>query len=228
MRKCPHCKTEKEESEFWKTCSYCKICQKKNWNERISKNKQKYACYRKDKWFDKKSRPCKKCGDQFIGKKRDYCSTKCCFNHQIIKQKNGCWEWTGMSSCGYGQLTIYETNKRMRAHRYSYSIYKGKVPDELHVCHHCDNPKCCAPSHLFLGTDKDNMADCKKKGRTAKGDKVAHRGESNKNSKFNNENIIDIRSMCSQGFKDRQIADKYKTSVQQINIIRHRKSWKHI
>jgi len=232
MRTCPKCKICKEDSDFWRTCSYCKSCQKEHWRNRINKNKRAYAENRKDIRFKNNARPCKKCGDLFIGKKRSYCCTKCNFSDQVLKSQNKCWEWNGLKNkSGYGYLTEYETSKRIFAHRYSYRIFKGIIPDNIHVLHRCDNPGCCSPFHLFLGTDKDNMSDCKKKGRTAKGDKVAHKGEKNPNSIFTEELVFHIRKLCEQGFKDREIsnqigADKY--SVYQINAIRHRRSWKHI
>ena len=229
MRICPKCKKEKESSNFWKTCSYCKECQKEHWRNRMEKNKQAYSDRRKDLWFENKARKCPNCQIKFIGKKRLYCSSQCCFLYQIIKNENGCWEWQGLLNVGgYGYFTDYSIGKRCLAHRYSYKIYRGEITNNLHVCHKCDNPKCCAPDHLFLGTDKENMQDCKDKGRTAKGDKVARKGEDNKNSKFTNEIVLDIRKMCEEGYKDRQIAEKHNCSVYQINAVRHRRSWKHI
>jgi transposase-like protein len=73
--------------------------------------------------------------------------------------ENGCWEWQGpLQTNGYGQFLSY------RAHRISYSIYKGD-PGDLLVCHSCDYRKCVRPDHLFLGTWKDNMDDMRAKGR---------------------------------------------------------------
>ena len=76
----------------------------------------------------------------------------------------GCWEWLGeKTEKGYGRLTIKK--KHYRAHRLSYGFYVGDIPEGLLVCHHCDNPGCVNPSHLFIGTDMDNVHDMIKKGR---------------------------------------------------------------
>ena len=75
-----------------------------------------------------------------------------------------CWVWTGsLFESGYGRFS--RSNKKLRAHRVSYEIYKGAIPDGMHVLHECDNPPCVNPNHLFLGTHLDNMKDMERKGR---------------------------------------------------------------
>jgi hypothetical protein len=86
------------------------------------------------------------------------------FESKIEKQENGCWIWIGgKNSTNYGYLNIGK--KRISSHRFSYMWYKGGIPKGMLVCHVCDNPICCAPEHLFLGTQKDNIQDALKKGR---------------------------------------------------------------
>lgn len=83
---------------------------------------------------------------------------------------NGYWLWTGCKIRGkrnYGQFCVGNGKKKL-AHRYSYELKHGPVPPCLDVCHHCDNPPCVRPSHLFTGTRLQNMDDARRKGRLAK------------------------------------------------------------
>ncbi len=87
-----------------------------------------------------------------------------------IKRTVGCWPWTATrDSCGYGQIGI--RGRTMNAHRLSWLIHKGDIPKGIGshgmcVLHTCDTPSCVNPEHLFLGSQADNMADCRAKGRS--------------------------------------------------------------
>jgi len=77
-----------------------------------------------------------------------------------------CWTWTsGTTQAGYGKFGESRKGRTILSHRYSYKIKYGKIPDGLFVCHHCDNPPCVNPKHLFLGTQSDNQIDSSNKKR---------------------------------------------------------------
>ena len=88
------------------------------------------------------------------------------FNRRVIR-RDGCWGWRGsLQTQGYGQIQV---NRILwLAHRLSWTLFRGPIPEGLNVLHSCDNPECSNPDHLFLGTHQDNMKD--------KMDKRRHRG----------------------------------------------------
>jgi hypothetical protein len=94
-----------------------------------------------------------------------------------VKKSEGCWEWTAATNGrGYGQFYV-GNGRRTSPHRYSWELYNRKpVPEGLYVCHHCDNPRCVKPHHLFLGTAQDNTDDMVAKGR-ARGPAKKYRSE---------------------------------------------------
>ncbi len=108
-----------------------------------------------------------------------WCSTKC---HLLDKIEifGECWNYKGCNHNKFGYKRITHNNKRYLPHRLMYILEYGDIPDNLLVCHKCDNPACINPSHLFLGTYKDNNRDCLNKGNHKSG---IHRTRLNKQQK---------------------------------------------
>ena len=80
--------------------------------------------------------------------------------------ESGCWLWAGkLTAKGYGLFTLCRPKRYVRAHRFSYERYVSQIPIGKMVLHYCDVPSCVNPHHLFIGTAKDNLYDCIKKGR---------------------------------------------------------------
>lgn len=97
------------------------------------------------------------------------------FNRKVERSEQGCWLWVGaLRPNGYGNFFL--GNKTTCAHRAAWTLANGQIPDGLQVLHRCDVPNCVNPSHLFLGTQKDNMQDMIAKGR--QGSHARH-GEAN-------------------------------------------------
>jgi hypothetical protein len=131
---------------------------------------------------------------------------------------DGCWEWIGRKSYkGYGRMKI--NDKHIQAHRFSYELHKGNIPDGLCVCHHCDNPACVNPNHLFLGTNADNNRDRDLKGRKAL-------GERNGKSKLTEKDVLTIKSMLGEGISASEIARRLNASGSSVSAIKYGRSWK--
>ena len=142
-----------------------------------------------------------------------------------VDKSSNCWNWTAGKSRGYGYINI--DGKNIQAHRFSWEYYNGKIPETsgYHgtcVLHHCDNPSCVNPKHLFLGSQRKNMDDMLTKCRQAKGDKISL-------SKLTEVDVKEIRDHFDCGvFTQQEIADYYSVAVSTINKVINYKTWTHI
>lgn len=144
------------------------------------------------------------------------------FNRYAQRAGNDeCWVWTGTRSRqGYG--TIRYGGKNSSAHRLSYEIHKGKIPDGYFVCHTCDNPSCVNPRHLFVGTPQKNVDDMISKNR-----QVNLRGEQHGGSKLRTEQVLEMRNLFGT-LSLNQLAKRYAVSKQAILRIKQGKVWAHV
>lgn len=84
-----------------------------------------------------------------------------------VEKSSDCWEWrASLNNKGYGTFRLSSPRRSILAHRYAWELANGPIPQGMVACHHCDNPKCVRPSHMFLGTKRDNLLDMAKKGRS--------------------------------------------------------------
>lgn len=144
---------------------------------------------------------------------------------KVKKTEDGCWEWTGYRNpAGYGRLTLNRCP--ILCHRVSYVMHFGDFDDQMLVCHHCDNPACVRPEHLFLGTDKDNADDRDYKGRwksknPAKGNRVWC-------AKLDDQKVVQIRELHADGISQRELARRFRVDRNAIRLVVKRIGWKHV
>jgi len=145
------------------------------------------------------------------------------FSKVNILSPDECWEWkAGTFKSGYGAFFIDGNNEG--AHRVSWKIHNGKIPEGLSVLHKCDNPLCVNPDHLFLGTQEDNMTDKVSKGRQSS---VILLGELNGQAVLVESQVIEIRELYSTGLVSQQdIADYFGVSRSHISNIITGHKWR--
>lgn len=156
-----------------------------------------------------------------------------------------CWVWDrGCTAGGYGRLHV--NGEEVYAHRLSWTMAYGAIPaDKPCVCHHCDNPACVRPSHLWVGTKGDNLRDMAAKGRSGatvhperypKGDQhpsrlhpeTRLRGESNGNSRLSEADVREIRKRSNMGEIQGSIAAAVGVHQRTIGRIVRGETWKHV
>lgn len=147
-----------------------------------------------------------------------------------------CWGWRGhRNHSGYGVLFARckpgsrgDRSIRMMAHRFSYELHTAtEIPPGVGALHHCDNPPCCNPAHLFLGNHAANMGDASRKGRLH-GPGQQLQGEANPFVKLTEVDVRLIRRLAEDGFHQRAIARRFGISQTNVSHIVLRKSWRHV
>lgn len=150
------------------------------------------------------------------------------FMAKVDLDPSGCWQWTGAPSDStptgaYGRMRIYGVQER--AHRVSWLLHKGAIPDGLQVLHRCDNPKCVNPEHLFLGTNADNVADRVSKGRSGWQER---KGEAHPMSKLRESDVRAIRERHSAGERQSVLAREFRVDRATVCEIISRRKWAHV
>lgn len=206
MKECKICQKEKKLDEFYERHSLCKNC---------LSNQRKRKCN------------CNYCKKEFFPQKKGagrFCSLKCRFLDKIEKTET-CWIWkAGKNKNKWGKRygTFQMGEKLMLAHRVSYELFKGKIPKGKLVCHQCDNEVCVNPSHLWLGSYKDNMKDMvyKKRGNYVKGGK-------NPAAKLTEDEVEKIKELHIEGVMINDIAKTFGVTRHCIQHILNGKTWRH-
>jgi hypothetical protein len=148
------------------------------------------------------------------------------FEEKVDKQEDGCWIWEGAkNNKGYGIFSY--KGKTILAHRMSWLLHNGEIPKEQNVLHKCDVRACVNPEHLFLGSLKDNMQDCSKKGRLHV-NFPGYSGEKHGNAKLKNSDVIEIRERRKNGERACLLAKEYGVHRQTISDISRGIYWKNL
>lgn len=156
---------------------------------------------------------------------------------KVVIVASGCWEWVGSrNQSGYGVLSLKNPDwpeSTALLHRIVYAACVGPVPEGASICHHCDNPSCLRPSHLFVGSNADNVADKVNKGRQASGEQIRTnhehlRGDRIKTARLTAEDVMSIREAEQKGESIESIAKRFAVSATQVSAIVRGIAWAHL
>jgi hypothetical protein len=150
-----------------------------------------------------------------------------------VEKTESCWLWTAYRGVsGYGAFGF--NGKVCRAHRVSYMLFVGEIPDGMCVCHRCDNRACVNPAHLFLGTHEENMVDAKRKGRITTSAAIAAsrfhrpRGTAHHAAKLTEEDVVSLRKMRREGWSIPRLAKRFGVSFATVQSAASGKLWSHV
>lgn len=168
-----------------------------------------------------------------------------------VQKTDGCWLWTGpRDKDGYGIFHV--DGKNIKAHRYSYELHRGPIPEGLWGLHKCDNPPCVRPDHLYAGTHIDNVNDAVERGRVPTGDRngsrihpekrprgdqhwarqvsqMPTRGAANGRAKISESDVRKIRSLYATGkYSQSRLGEMFGLTQSGVGSIVNRRAWNHI
>ena len=142
------------------------------------------------------------------------------FDRVSVKGPDDCWLWQkAKNNSGYGWMFVGEKN--WLAHRLSWILHNGEIPEGICVLHKCDVRTCVNPKHLFLGTRRDNNFDMIQKGRR----RPDVRGSARSDAKLTEEKVLEIRASAD---KSSSLASRFNVTATLINTVRKRRAWAHI
>jgi hypothetical protein len=142
------------------------------------------------------------------------------WRHVQRRDQDSCWEWTASTfKSGYGQFKVNKISHN--AHRVAWELSYGPIPDGMFICHHCDNPLCCNPSHLFVGSPQANMDDMRGKGRESKGTDFPA-------ARLDDEAVLEITRLAKSGMLQRDIGKLFGVGQTAIGDVLRNVAWKHV
>lgn len=141
--------------------------------------------------------------------------------HVIRRSEDECWDWSAFKHDGYGRIDD-GSGRSVGAHRVSYEMHVGPIPEGMDVLHRCDEAACTNPRHLFTGTNRDNTQDRDRKGRTCV-------GQNHPMAKLTTQAVREIRAkMPRRGAEVRRFAARFGVTPSAIRHARDRRNWKHV
>lgn len=138
-----------------------------------------------------------------------------------VEKTEGCWNWTGALTRGYGYFSL--NGKAQRAHRVAYSLFVGPLAEDAVVRHTCDNPRCVNPAHLVVGSQADNMTDKVMRGRQSR-----LVGSTSGRAKLTEDIVKTIRLVHANGINGVEISRATGIPVGTIYAVVKRRSWRHV
>jgi hypothetical protein len=144
-----------------------------------------------------------------------------------VRGEDECWEWRGAHHPnGYGRINV--NRRALPAHRCVWRLTQcAFLPDHLFVCHRCDNPQCCNPKHLFIGTNYDNVRDAVRKNRNSK--PPTYQGEQHPSARLTVSQVLEIRQRRrTHNMSISTLANQYHVNTGTISDIVHGYTWQHL